>query len=83
MNLAVALTSGKVNGASPELDPLTGQGNSGTALLDAIDHALFAGSMSGTTRKAIARELQDVRDSEEARSLAIGLALGSPEFQKQ
>jgi uncharacterized protein (DUF1800 family) len=83
MNLAVALTSGRVNGASPVLDPLAGPGKSGAALLDAIDHALFAGGMSETTRKAISRELEDTRNSDEARSLAIGLALGSPEFQRQ
>ena len=83
MNLAVALTGGKVKGASPELDPLAGLGKSGAALLDAIDHTLFAGSLSETTRRAIARELEDARNPEDARSLAIGLALGSPEFQKQ
>lgn len=83
MNLAVALTAGRVRGASPQLDPLAAPDKSGPALLDAIDHVLFAGSMSATTRKAIAREVDDARSSEEARSLAIGLALGSPEFQRQ
>lgn len=83
MNLAVSLSSGKVKGAQPNLDPLAAGNLSSAEMLDAIDQKLFAGSMSRTTRKAIARELEDAGNAEAARSLAIGLALGSPEFQRQ
>ncbi len=83
MNLAVALSGGKVRGAVPSFHPLVGSAASSSALLDAIDRILFAGTMSRTTRAAITRELEDTRNPNEARALAIGLALGSPEFQKQ
>lgn len=83
MNLAVALAGGRIPGAMPELDAITPEDAGPEALVDAVDHAFFAGGMSRTTRDAIARELADVHDPGEARALAIGLALGSPEFQRQ
>ena len=83
MNLAVALAGGRIPGALPQLDAITPEDATPGALLDAIDHALFAGGMSRTTRDAIAREVADVHDPGEARALAVGLALGSPEFQRQ
>jgi uncharacterized protein (DUF1800 family) len=72
MNFAVALAGGMGNGE-----------NGGTGGLDQIDRDLFAGRMSETTRKAIQREITESPNPQAARRLAIGLALGSPEFQRQ
>ena len=43
----------------------------------------FAGSLSARTRAAIANELNEIPNPEAARTFALGLALGSPEFQRQ
>jgi len=83
MNLAVALAGGSMPGTTVDLDRLTPVTPDYGRLLDAIDQALFAGTMSSRTREAIATELKDEADPERGRALAVGLALGSPEFQRQ
>jgi len=83
MNLAVRLAGGTLPGATVDLDRLTPVTADYARLLDAIDQALFEGTMSIHTREAIANELRDVGDPARGRALAIGLALGSPEFQRQ
>jgi hypothetical protein len=54
-----------------------------TQLVDAINARLLAGSMSDHTRSVILEQLTDVGDPMQARTLAVGLALGGPDFQKQ
>lgn len=79
MNFAVTLAArpGKLGNSR------TGPQVSSEALLDELDRTLFAGRMSETTRKAIAREIAESPNPQAARTLATGLALGSPEFQRQ
>src|SRR5467141_513827 len=52
-------------------------------LVDMIDQQLLAGSMSAHTKSVILEQLTDVTDPVQARALAVGLALGGPDFQKQ
>ena len=54
-----------------------------TQLVDAIDQKLLAGTMSAHTRSVILEQLADITDPVQARALAVGLALGGPDFQKQ
>ncbi|HTS88333.1 MAG TPA: DUF1800 domain-containing protein [Gemmatimonadales bacterium] len=83
MNTGVALAAGRIAGSAPDLDALAPASADYGALLDAIDHQLFAGSMSARTRAAVTNELNEIPNPEAARTFAIGLALGSPEFQRQ
>jgi hypothetical protein len=39
--------------------------------------------MSERTRRTILQELRDLTDPRAARAMAVGLALGGPEFQRQ
>jgi hypothetical protein len=39
--------------------------------------------MSENTKQVIKRQLADIGDPAQARALAVGLALGGPEFQRQ
>jgi len=39
--------------------------------------------MSDNTRRVLREQLADVADPVAARALAVGLALGGPEFQRQ
>jgi len=52
-------------------------------LVDAIDQKLLAGTMSAHTKSVILEQLTDITDPGQARALAVGLALGGPDFQKQ
>jgi hypothetical protein len=51
--------------------------------VDAIDRKLLAGTMSAHTRSVILEQLNDINDPEQARAMAVGLALGGPDFQRQ
>ncbi len=52
-------------------------------LVDAIDQQLLGGTMSAHTRSVILEQLTDLSDPQRARALAVGLALGGPDFQRQ
>jgi uncharacterized protein (DUF1800 family) len=52
-------------------------------LVDLIDAKLLGGTMSSHTRTVILEQLTDIHDPEQARVMAVGLALGGPDFQKQ
>ena len=52
-------------------------------LVEIIDQQLLAGTMSAHTKSVILEQLTDVTDPVQARALAVGLALGGPDFQKQ
>src|SRR5436189_674106 len=52
-------------------------------LVDVIDQKLLAGTMSEHTRSVILEQLTDINDPAQARAMAVGLALGGPDFQKQ
>ena len=52
-------------------------------LVDLIDRQLLAGTMSAHTRSVILEQLADINDPAQARTMALGLALGGPDFQKQ
>ena len=52
-------------------------------LVDMIDQQLLAGTMSAHTRGVILEQLNDINDPAQARTMALGLALGGPDFQKQ
>ena len=53
------------------------------ALVSGVDQAVLGGAMTSQTRQTILKELADVPDPRMARALAVGLAIGGPEFQRQ
>ena len=83
MNAAVALASGKLPGVTINLDAIAPASADPDQLIAAIDDKIFAGRLSPHTRQVIRDQLADVPDPEQARTLAIGLALGGPDFQRQ
>src|SRR5258705_1662402 len=83
MNAAVALAAGRLPGASVDLDDVVAATDDDAALVDAVNARLLSGKMSAHTRAVILAQLADVNDPVQARTLAVGLALGGPEFQKQ
>lgn len=83
MNFAVQLASGRMPGTTVDLDHVVDATADHPALVAAIDKAILGGAMSDHTRATILKEIADVPDPRMARALAVGLALGGPEFQKQ
>jgi len=83
MNAAVALAAGRLPGASVDLDEIVPATEDHTALVDAVNARVLGGTMSPHTRSVILEQLADVKDPVQARTLAVGLALGGPEFQRQ
>ncbi|MGH7594106.1 MAG: DUF1800 domain-containing protein [Gemmatimonadales bacterium] len=83
MNFAVQLASGRMPGVSVDLDRIVPATDDHAALIAAVDKAVLGGAMSGHTRDTILHELADVPDAHMARALAVGLAIGGPEFQRQ
>lgn len=83
MNFAVALAAGRIPGVRVDLDRIAPPTADHARLLDAVDRHCLAGTMGERTRATILRELADVHDPVQARALAVGLALGGPDFQRQ
>src|SRR5256714_4275029 len=83
MNAAVALAAGRLPGAVVDLDSIVPASANTPQLIEAINQRLLGGRMSAHTKQIIAEQLSDVNDPVQARALAVGLALGGPEFQRQ
>jgi uncharacterized protein (DUF1800 family) len=83
MNLAMALSAGRVPGAQPDLDAVASPDASAEAVISAVNREFFAGELSSRTREVILREAGNPPAGADPRAYAVGLALGGPEFQRQ
>ncbi len=83
MNFAMGLASGRLPGVSVDLDAVLPATADHEALVSAVDRVILTGRMSEQTRKVILDQISDVSDPGMARAMAVGLAIGGPEFQKQ
>ncbi len=83
MNVAVALAGGRMPGVAVNLDRVVPLASDHEALVSRVDIAILGGRMSARTRGVILEQIADLTDPASARALAIGLALGGPEFQRQ
>ena len=82
MNAAVALAGGKLPGVTVLLDSIVAVDDR-DHLLGAVNEKVLSGTMSENTKQVLRRELAGVNDPIQARALAVGLAIGGPEFQRQ
>jgi uncharacterized protein (DUF1800 family) len=83
MNTAVALAAGKLPGVMVTLDSLVSLTADPEQLVAAVNDGMLGGAMSEHTKRVIREQLADVREPAQARALAVGLAIGGPEFQRQ
>src|SRR3989475_250449 len=79
---AVALASGKLPGVTVVLDSIVSAGDA-DQLIGVVNEKILGGTMSENTKQVLRRELAGIGDHAQARALAVGLAIGGPEFQKQ
>ncbi len=83
MNAAVALAAGRLPGAQVNLDAVLHASSDHDRLVADVDARVLGGTMTEHTRDVLRRQLSDVVDPVAARAVAVGLALGGPEFQRQ
>jgi len=83
MNFAMALAAGRVPGVWMDLDRVVPLAEDATVLVEAVDRVILNGQMSPHTRSVILQELAGIGSPVQARALAVGLAIGGPEFQRQ
>ncbi len=83
MNLALALASGRAPGVRGTLDAVIPLSSDHPTLVESVNRIVLAGRMSEHTRKVILTEIGDLQDPVLARAMAVGLAIGAPEFQRQ
>jgi uncharacterized protein (DUF1800 family) len=83
MNTASALGAGRLPGVTLDLDRVLPTESDPDALVKAVNARVLAGRASPRTLDVMKRELAEVRDPDKQRALALALALGSPEFQRQ
>ena len=82
MNVAVALAAGRLPGTSVELDRSVPVSSDVDQLLERVDGTVLAGVLSAHSKDVIRRQVSGLRP-QEARTLAVGLGLGGPDFQRQ
>ncbi|PYP13884.1 MAG: DUF1800 domain-containing protein [Gemmatimonadetes bacterium] len=83
MNAAVALAGGRLPGIDANLDAVIPATTDHAQLVDRVDERILGSTMSAHTKSVILAQLGDISDPTQARVLAVGLALGGPDFQKQ
>src|SRR5437660_807494 len=82
MNAAVALAAGKLPGVTVVLDSIVSAGDA-DQLISVVNEKILGGTMSENTKQVLRRQLAGIGDPAQARALAVGLAIGGPEFQRQ
>ena len=83
MNAAMALAANRLPGVNVNLDAVLPTSPDQAALVESVNRIVLGGKMSLQTRKVITDQLAGIADPVQARALAVGLALGGPEFQRQ
>jgi len=82
MNVAVAMAAGRLKGVTVALDSIVSTGDA-EQLIGLVNTQILGGAMSENTKQVLTRELAGIGDPMQARALAVGLAIGGPEFQRQ
>ncbi|HEV2751625.1 MAG TPA: DUF1800 domain-containing protein [Gemmatimonadales bacterium] len=83
MNAAVALAAGKLPGVTVTGDSGLEAAASPDVLIATVNREILGGTMSENTKQVVRRQMSDLSDPRQTRALAVGLALGGPEFQRQ
>jgi uncharacterized protein (DUF1800 family) len=83
MNFAMGLAAGRLPGVIVDLNRVLPASADHQALVASVDRVILNGRMSDKTRQVILEQTADLADPIMARAVAVGLAIGGPEFQRQ
>jgi uncharacterized protein (DUF1800 family) len=81
-NVALGMAAGRAPGVTVSVDDLIPEGTDPATLAEAVNRVILHGTASANTLKVIREQTADL-GPRQARVMAVGLALGSPEFQRQ
>lgn len=82
LNVAMGIAAGRARAVSVNLDDYLPIGLGAAELAERAGGLVLNGAASARTVEVIARQIADL-PPEQARTMAVALALGSPEFQRQ
>jgi hypothetical protein len=82
MNIAMGLAAGRAPGTRVNLEALVPASGDLDATIAAANRAILNETASGNTLRTMESQTRDLEPAA-ARVMIVGLALGSPEFQKQ
>ena len=83
MNFAMGLAAGRLPGVIVDLNRVLPVSADHQTLAASVNQVILNGRMSEKTRRVILEQTADLSDPITARAVAVGLAIGGPEFQKQ
>ena len=83
MNMALSIASGRLPGLVPPGESAASAVGDKDAMVAMVNATILGGQASANTLQVIRRQIDDLADPRVIRAMAIGLALGSPEFQRQ
>jgi len=83
MNIAMGLAAGRLPGAAVNLDAVVPLVTDRDELVARVNAAVLGGQASANTLRVLRQQINDLNDPRQARTMVVGLALGSPEFQRQ
>ena len=83
MNIALGFAAGRVPGVRVRLDLVAPVTEDVDELVRTVNVTILSGTASENTLRVMKEQAASARNGREARALAVGLALGSPEFQRQ
>ena len=83
MNLSLALASGHMPGVSADLDSLIPPTGDYDELVRRVGAVILGGQGTPETLQTIRQQIGDMPNRVNARNMAVALALGSPDFQKE
>jgi len=83
MNIAMGLAAGRLPGTAVNLDAVVPLVTDRDELVARVNAAVLGGQASANTLRVLRQQIDDVNDARQARTMVVGLALGSPEFQRQ
>ena len=83
MNMALGIAAGRLAGLVQDVGAAIPEMSDKDALVAAVNASILGGQGSANTLQVIRRQIDDLHDPRVVRAMAVGLALGSPEFQRQ
>ena len=83
LNVSMRLAAGRLRGIRHELEAVIPLMDDPEALVEAVNMTILNGSASPNTLRVMREQAESAGSPREARTLVVGLGIGSPEFQRQ
>ncbi len=82
-HVALAIAGGRAPGLQAPREPPLGSAGTADEILAGVRHVFFHDVAGAATLQSIRNQISDLPDPRARRTLAMGMAIGSPEFQRR